>query len=60
MQNSALDKLIWVFIYAGMAIAGLGMWFLEHSAATGWTLVLGGAALFGVGLLLLWIRSRRN
>jgi hypothetical protein len=60
MSTATLDKLVWVFIYAGMALAGLGIWFLEHSAAVGWTLAVGGAGLVLVGALLIWIRSRRS
>jgi hypothetical protein len=59
MSNSTLDKLVWGCIYAGLFGAGLGIWFLEHSAAVGWTLAVGGAGLVLVGALLIWIRSRR-
>lgn len=59
MSNKALDALVWVSIYTGMASFGLGVWFVEHSLAVGSSLMsLGGAAVIG-GVVLIWVRSRR-
>ncbi|HYN61438.1 MAG TPA: hypothetical protein VET87_18125 [Rubrivivax sp.] len=59
MQNKTLEKLIWSLIYAGLAILGFGIWFMEHSLAVGWTVLLSGGALILAGALGIWVRSRR-
>jgi hypothetical protein len=60
MDNATLDKLIWVLIYAGLSVAGLGVWFMEHSLAVGWTMMLFGAGAVMTGAVLIWVRSRRS
>jgi uncharacterized membrane-anchored protein YitT (DUF2179 family) len=59
MGNSTLEKLIWVFIYAGLFAAGLGIWYIEHHLAVGLTLLLAGGGAIVAGAVLIWIRSRR-
>jgi vacuolar-type H+-ATPase subunit I/STV1 len=60
MSNHTIDKLIWVLIYAGLFVAGLGVWFMEHSMAVGWTMILFGAGSVVAGAVLIWVRSRRS
>lgn len=59
MQNKTLEKLIWVLIYAGLTAGGLGIWFMEHSLAVGWSVLLTGTGLVLSGAVLIWVRSRR-
>ena len=59
MSNQRLEQLIWVLIYAGMLVFGLGFWYVEHSLAVGSTLISLGAAAIVAGAVLIWIRSRR-
>lgn len=59
MSNDSLDKLVWVCIYAGLFVAGLGIWFVEHHLAAGVSLAVAGGALVALGGLLIWLRSRR-
>jgi O-antigen/teichoic acid export membrane protein len=59
MSNAAIDKLVWVLIYAGLFSVGLGLWFMEHHGAAAWSLLIGGGAFCAVGALLIWLRSRR-
>jgi hypothetical protein len=59
MDDTKLDKLVWPLIYAGMFIAGLGIWFMEHRPSAAWSLLIGGGTLIGIGALLIWLRSRR-
>jgi hypothetical protein len=59
MQNKQLENLIWVLIYAGLFIGGLGIWFMAHSQAVGWSVLMAGGALVLVGAVLIWVRSRR-
>jgi len=60
MQNATLEKWVWVLVYAGMVIFGLGVWFIEHSLAVGSTLLVAGGLLVAAGALLIWLRSRRD
>jgi hypothetical protein len=60
MQTKTLEKLIWVLIYAGLFVAGLGIWFMEHHQAVGWTMFLAGAGSVAAGAVLIWVRSRRS
>ena len=60
MSNATLDKLVWVLIYAGLFVCGLGLWFIEHSLAVGSTLLGFGAAAVAGGILLIWLRSKRS
>jgi len=60
MDNATIDKLVWVLIYAGMFIAGLGIWAMEHRPAVGWTVLLAGGAMIVLAALLIWVRSRRR
>jgi len=59
MTNRTLESLVWVLVYAGMLVFGLGIWFLEHSLAIGSTLMVFGAAGVAGGVVLIWVRSRR-
>ena len=43
-----------------MFVAGLGIWYMEHHLAIGWTLVLVGGAMIAVAAFLIWVRSRRT
>ncbi len=60
MSNQTIDKLVWVLIYAGLFIAGLGIWYMEHQLAVGWTLVFVGGAMIVLAAFLIWVRSRRS
>jgi hypothetical protein len=59
MHTKTLEALVWVLIYAGLFIAGLGIWFMEHSLAVGWTMFVCGCGLVVAGAVLIWVRSRR-
>ena len=59
MTNRTLDKLIWVLVYAGLFGAGLGVWFMDHHQAVGWTVFVSGSALVIAGAVLIWVRSHR-
>jgi hypothetical protein len=59
MTNKTLESLIWVLIYAGLFGAGLGVWFMDHHLAVGWTLFLLGTGLVAAGAVLIWLRSHR-
>jgi hypothetical protein len=60
MTNKTIDALVWICIYAGLFVLGLGIWFTEHHLAAGVTLMTFGAGLIGAGAVLIWLRSRRT
>ena len=59
MTNKTIEVLVWICIYAGLFVFGLGIWFTEHQLAAGITLMVFGAGLVAAGAVLIWLRSRR-
>ena len=59
MTNKTMEALVWICIYAGLFVLGLGIWFTEQHLAAGVTLMTFGAGLIGAGAVLIWLRSRR-
>jgi hypothetical protein len=58
MNIKKLEKWVWILVYAGLVIGGLGLAVQRSDASLGWGLVsLGGAAILA-GALLIWVRSR--
>jgi hypothetical protein len=60
MQNSVLDKLIWVLIFGGMVSFTLGLSLLQGDGTLGWVVTGAGAAAVVVGAGLIYVRSRRS
>ena len=60
MSNAALEKLAWVLIYSGLLFAGLGLFVLRGDALLGGVIVATGALDAAVGVVLIWLRSRRQ
>ena len=45
-STARIDVLVWVLIYGGLFVVGLGVWFMRAAAlAVGWTLIVAGAVL---------------
>jgi hypothetical protein len=55
-----LQALIWILIYAGLLTLVLGLSAARIDPAVGWSLVLAGGLLAGVGVFLIWVRSRMD
>ena len=53
-----LEALIWVLIYGGLRGLVLGLSVGRTDEAWGWSLVVGGAVVAGVGFILIYVRSR--
>lgn len=53
-----LQALIWVLIYGGLLTLVLGLSVERTDEALGWSLVVGGAVVAGLGFLLIYVRSR--
>lgn len=60
MQNTTLEKLIWVLIYGGLLTLGLGLFVMRGDATFGWVLIGLGGAVAAVGALLIVVRARRS
>ena len=58
MKPSTLDTLIWVFLYGGLLLVGLGLSVSRSDASLGWSIVTGGVVTAVLGALLVVVRSR--
>ncbi len=55
---SKLETWIWVLIYLGLILLGLGLSVQRGDAALGWGLLTVGGVGVVVGSVLVWVRSR--
>ena len=55
---SLVEKLVWIYVYAGMILLGLGLAVQRSDAALGWTVAAIGIVAIAVGIVLVWVRSR--
>ncbi len=53
-----VQKWVWILIYLGMILLALGLSVQRSDASIGWVIAALGIAAIGVGILLIWIRSR--
>ncbi len=53
-----LEKITWWLIFGGMFAATLGYFTERESEATGWVLMIAGAAAIATGVVLVYARSR--
>lgn len=61
MKNATIETWVWVLIYGGLLALGLGLAMQQQgAAAAGWVLVVGGGLVAAVGVVLIWLRSRRK
>lgn len=61
MKNSTIETWVWVLIYGGLLAVGLGLAMQQQGAgAAGQVLVAGGGVTAAVGVLMIWLRSRRK
>jgi formate hydrogenlyase subunit 3/multisubunit Na+/H+ antiporter MnhD subunit len=55
---SLVEKLVWVYVYAGMILLGLGLAVQRSDATIGWTIAVIGSVSIFIGIVLVWVRSR--
>jgi hypothetical protein len=60
MSNATLDKLIWTLLYGGLLTLCLGVFLGRPAPGLARTLMVGGALAGLIGVLLIWVRSRRQ
>jgi len=58
MTAAKLDVWIWVLLYGGLALLGLGIAVQRDAAALGWGMVVVGAVVAAAGVVLIVLRSR--
>jgi hypothetical protein len=58
MTPGRVDVWIWVLVYAGLLLLGLGLSVQSAAAPLGWSIVALGIALAIGGGVLVWVRSR--
>ena len=59
MSNDTLDKLIWTLIFGGLLVGSLGLFVERQNEPLGWSIVVVGSVAAVVGVVLVWVRSRR-
>ena len=58
MSTRKVEAWVWVLVYGGMIVLGIGLAVLRTDAGTGWAMACAGGVLVAVGALLVWVRSR--
>jgi hypothetical protein len=58
MKAQTVETLVWVLIYGGLLLALLGLAVQRADDLLGWSMVVAGALAAGLGVALIWIRSR--
>jgi len=58
MSAAAVEKLIWVLVYGGLLLVGLGIAVQRSDAALGLGMIVFGAIDAVIGAVLIWVRSR--
>ena len=55
---ATLEKLIWMLIFGGLFVLGLGLAVERSDFALGWSMVVAGGIATAVGVVLIVVRSR--
>ena len=58
MSAAAVEKLIWVLVYGGLLLVGLGIAVQRSDAALDLGMIVFGAIDAVIGVVLVWVRSR--
>jgi hypothetical protein len=53
-----IGKLIWVLIFGGLFVLGIGIALERSGESYGWGFIGVGAVAIGAGCVLIWVRSR--
>ena len=53
-----VEKLVWVYVYAGMILLGVGLAAQRSDPTVGWTIAVIGVVSICIGIVLVWVRSR--
>jgi hypothetical protein len=58
MRAATVEKLVWVLIYGGLLLGGLGLFVAREGSVLGIVMVAIGAVALLAGIVLVWVRSR--
>ncbi len=58
MTTARVEVLIWVLVYVGLGLIGLGLAVLRRDATLGAGIVIVGGVSAAIGVVLIWVRSR--
>ena len=58
MDIQRVESWVWLLIYGGMGLLGLGLSVQGANAPLGWSMVVLGGVGGLTGVLLIWVRSR--
>lgn len=58
MKTSTVETLVWVLIYGGLLTLGLGLAVQRYQEPLGWGIAVAGAVVAGLGVVLIYVRSR--
>ena len=53
-----IGTLIWVLIFGGLFVVGIGIALERSGESYGWNVIAAGALAIVVGCVLVWVRSR--
>ncbi len=58
MNTQRVEAWVWVLVYLGLVVIGVGMSVQRSDAALGWGITAAGVVLDALGVALIWVRSR--
>ena len=58
VSTRRIGILIWVLIFGGLFVVGIGIALDRSGASYGWNFIAAGGAAVVVGCVLIWVRSR--
>jgi len=60
MRAATVETLVWVLIYGGLLLGGLGLFVAREGSALGMVMVVVGAVALLAGIVLVWVRPRMS
>jgi membrane protein DedA with SNARE-associated domain len=58
MNSKRIEVWVWVLVYTGMILIGLGVSVQRGDASLGWGIAVVGIVAMLIGAVLVWVRSR--
>jgi hypothetical protein len=60
MNTQRVEGWVWILVYLGLILIGIGMSVQRSDATLGWGITLAGVVLDALGVVLIWVRSREK